>query len=62
MSEGLTPLKISPNVLADIYREARSAFPYECCGWLSGPKDGGEVTVVRACENAQALGTHPTEA
>ena len=62
MSEDLTPLKISPNVLADIYREARSAFPYECCGWLSGPKDGGEVTVVRACENAQALGTHPTEA
>jgi proteasome lid subunit RPN8/RPN11 len=62
MSEALTPMKISPSILADIYREARSAFPYECCGWLSGPKDGGEVTVVRACENAQALGTHPTEA
>jgi proteasome lid subunit RPN8/RPN11 len=62
MSDELTPLKISSSILADIYREARSAFPYECCGWLSGPKDGGEITLVRACENAQALGTHPTEA
>ena len=62
MSEDLTPLKISPSILADIYREARTAFPCECCGWLSGPKDGDSVTVMRACENAQALGTHPTEA
>ena len=62
MSDELIPLKIAPNILADIYREARNAFPFECCGWLSGPKDGDEVTVVRACENAQASGTHPTEA
>ena len=61
MADELIPLKISPGILSDIYREARSAFPAECCGWLSGPKDGDEVTVVRACENAQASGTHPTE-
>ena len=62
MADALIPLKISPDILADIYREARGAFPAECCGWLSGPKDGDEVTVVRACENVQASGTHPTEA
>ena len=62
MAEAIVPLKISSSILADIYREARNAFPAECCGWLSGPKDGDEVTVVRACENAQASGTHPTEA
>ena len=47
MADELIPLKISPGILSDIYREARSAFPAECCGWLSGPKDGDEVTVVR---------------
>ena len=55
-------LDIPPDVLADMYRDARGAFPAECCGWLSGSMDGGEVTVVRACENAQASGTHTTEA
>ncbi len=48
MADELIPLKISPGILADIYREARGACPAECCGWLSGPKDGDEVTVVRA--------------
>ena len=61
MADELIPLKISPGILSDIYREARGAFPAECCGWLSGPKDGDEVTVVRACENAQASGAHPPE-
>ena len=62
MADVLIPVKISPDILAGIYREARGAFPAECCGWLSGPKDGGEATTIRACENAQASGTHPTEA
>jgi len=46
MADELIPLKISPGILSDIYREARGAFPAECCGWLSGPKDGDEVKFI----------------
>ena len=62
MAESPLALNIPREVLADIYREARNAYPAECCGWLSGPRDGSAVTAVRRCENAQASGTHPTEA
>ena len=54
-----TPLEIPNPVLEEVYREARKAFPVECCGWLVGVKDGSSVSVVRKCINAQDAGTHP---
>ena len=62
MSGALTPMNVPREVLLKIYWEARHAFPAECCGWLAGPKDGSSVATVRSCFNAQASGTHPTEA
>lgn len=41
------------------FREARKAFPAECCGWLTGPAGGDAVSGLRACENAQDGGDHP---
>ena len=62
MADAPTPLDIPAEVLAEVYREARRAFPFECCGWLAGPADSPAVDVVRNCENAQDSGTHPTKA
>ena len=62
MSDLATPLYIPVEILAEVYREARKAFPFECCGWLAGPADGPAVESVRSCENAQDSGTHPTKA
>ena len=62
MAESPTPLNIPAEVLAEVYREARRAFPFECCGWLAGPADVLTVNAVRSCENAQNSGTHPTKA
>lgn len=62
MSGAPIALKIPRDVLLDIYREARGAFPAECCGWLAGPANGSAATTVRSCFNAQASGSHPTEA
>lgn len=62
MANAPAPLKIPHQVLTEVYREARNSFPAECCGWLAGPTDGSEVTIVRSCENAQTSGTHPTQA
>ena len=42
-------LAIPPALLAEVYAHARERFPAECCGWLAGPRGGGEVDqVVRA--------------
>ena len=62
MADALKPLEIPQQVLSEVYREARRAFPAECCGWLAGPHDRPIVDSVRSCENAQASGTHPTQA
>ncbi len=62
MAELPRPLEIPADILAEVYREARKAFPFECCGWLSGAADSATVDVVRSCENAQDSGTHPTKA
>lgn len=45
-----------------VYREARAAFPAECCGWLTGPPGGAVASAVRPCVNAQSAGDHPTAA
>jgi proteasome lid subunit RPN8/RPN11 len=55
------PLEIPGPILAQVYAEARRAFPFECCGWLAGARDGASVSVVRRCINAQDSGNHPTK-
>jgi proteasome lid subunit RPN8/RPN11 len=60
MSTKAVPLNIPSRLLEEVYREARLTFPAECCGWLAGPVDRAEVSIVRQCVNAQDSGTHPT--
>ena len=55
-----TPLEVPRHILEETYRHARREYPSECCGWLSGDKDGSSVTTVRACVNMQAQGNHPS--
>ena len=62
MSNFENPLQIPGDLLATVYREARAAFPAECCGWLTGPADGDAVDAVRPAVNAQDAGGHPTVA
>ena len=56
------PLEIPADILDAVYREARSTFPAECCGWLTGPAGGRSVNAVRPAANDQASGAHPTAA
>lgn len=53
------PVVIPPALLEQVYREARSAFPHECCGWLSGDRIGA-VSDIRSCANQQGE-QHPTQ-
>ena len=62
MANLTNPLQIPPAILNSIYREARSAYPAECCGWLTGAADGDSVDTMRPAANAQASGNHPTAA
>jgi proteasome lid subunit RPN8/RPN11 len=39
-------VRISETLLAAVYAEARKAFPFECCGWLTDD-------AIRPCVNAQ---------
>jgi [CysO sulfur-carrier protein]-S-L-cysteine hydrolase len=54
----IAPIAIPRALLEQVYREARSAFPLECCGWLAG-EPGGGASELRACANQQG-GRHPT--
>src|SRR5262245_24513692 len=54
------PVDIPRSLLEEVYREARRAFPAECCGWLAGPKAGRAVSELRPCANQQEAGEHPT--
>ena len=58
----IQPVQIDAALLAAVYREARRSFPAECCGWLSGPRDGSVAAVIRPCVNDQDAGNHPTVA
>ena len=60
MTNLTNPLEIPPAALAAVYREARAAFPAECCGWLTGPPDGDAVDAIRPAVNAQDVAEHPT--
>ena len=37
MTNFADPLEIPEEFMKAVYRQAREAFPAECCGWLSGP-------------------------
>jgi len=56
--DSLLPIEISGEILDEVFREARNAYPTECCGWLSGPKDSNLVTAIRRCVNDQSSATH----
>lgn len=52
----MSPVEIPSALLEGVYREARAAFPNECCGWLAGPAGGASVDTIRPCTNAQDSG------
>ena len=58
--DSLVPLEIPNEIMNEVYREARKSYPTECCGWLSGPKDGTAITSIRPCINDQSSGGHPS--
>ena len=60
MSIFTNPLDIPADLLISVYREARHAFPAECCGWLTGSVDLVGVDAIRPAENDQSSGAHPT--
>jgi [CysO sulfur-carrier protein]-S-L-cysteine hydrolase len=62
MSGEPAALAIPPALRARIFAEARRAFPAECCGFLTGPKDGTAVSAIHPCDNAQGRGQHPSAA
>ncbi len=55
------PVAIPEGLLHEIYRQARAAFPAECCGWLTGAH-AGAVSALRPAANVQEDGDHPTAA
>lgn len=62
MADFTNPMPIPPSLMDAVYREARAAYPAECCGWLTGPAAGPGVDRIRPAVNAQAAGGHPTAA
>ncbi len=58
----IQPVAIDRSLLEAVYREARTGFPNECCGWLSGPSQGNAATDIHPCVNDQDAGNHPTVA
>ena len=64
--ENIKPIAIPHPLLEAVYREARRAFPAECCGWLAGPRPDNAANGVAAdlhpCVNDQDSGNHPTVA
>ncbi len=58
MSTDVTAVEIDEALRLAVYREARAAFPAECCGWLTGAS-AERAERLRACRNAQVDGDHP---
>lgn len=46
------PVAIPRAVLEAVFAHARATYPAECCGYLTGPRDAGEVTAAVPCANA----------
>ncbi len=55
-------MKIPAEILGEVYRHAREEYPNECCGWLTGTRDGDEADRVRRATNAYTPASHPTAA
>ena len=51
---------VPPSLRVQIEAHARAEFPAECCGYLTGPRDGDAVDAIVPCRNAQPDGEHPT--
>ena len=58
----IQPVGITRVLLEEVYREARSSFPAECCGWLAGPRKENAAVEMHPCLNDQDSGNHPTVA
>ncbi|MEJ0042096.1 MAG: M67 family metallopeptidase [Rhizomicrobium sp.] len=54
----MTALHLPPGLCEQIEREARHAYPNECCGLLEGSDDGAHI-VVAAAHAARNLSEHP---
>ena len=54
------PIGVPRGVLEEIFQHARTSFPHECCGWLTGQKDSNTVVSIRRAVNAYQPETHPT--
>lgn len=55
----VTAIDVPAGVRATIYAHALAMFPEECCGYLTGPRDGTAVDDAVTCRNAQIDGEHP---
>jgi proteasome lid subunit RPN8/RPN11 len=52
------PIAVPTELLLSLYAEARAAYPAECCGWLTAPREApGTATRLRPCANAQDRAT-----
>ena len=57
-----TPIvRLSERVLETVRRHASAAYPYECCGALSGAADGDRVHVAEALELPNIVSASGTE-
>ncbi len=54
-----TAIAIPVRLRQAIETEALAAFPAECCGYLTGPRDGDGVDAIVPCRNAQEDGGSP---
>jgi adenylyltransferase/sulfurtransferase len=50
----VTPIAIPDALLREIAHHARTTFPFECCGYLTGPRGEDRVDAIVRCTNAQA--------
>ncbi|MBA3461565.1 MAG: Mov34/MPN/PAD-1 family protein [Deltaproteobacteria bacterium] len=55
----MTAIEVPDGVRAMIYAHALAMFPEECCGYLTGLRDGTTVDGLVTCRNAQVDGEHP---
>ena len=49
------PIEIPGTIRAAVYAHAREDYPDECCGYLTGPRDGHSVDGAVVCDNARTL-------
>jgi len=52
--ESRVSVGLASSVLHAVFRHAMEAYPYECCGFLTGPR-GGPLDAIRMCVNVAAF-------